>query len=210
MKKTIFLSLFLCLFYVHANAQNFEGRIVYENTYKSKIPNVSDDQFNAMMGNEQTYLIKGGNYKSIMDGTMMQWQLYLGNDNKLYMKMAASPVIYWSDGAVNTDEVQKAEINKGVETILGHLCDELVLTCKSGVQRYYFSPKVKIDPKLYSQHKFGNWSEVVSHTKSLPLKIVVENAQFTLVSTATEISPEKLEAKEFELPPGSELQKSPY
>lgn len=192
------------------HAQPFEGKIVYENAYRSKVPNVSDEQFNTMMGTTQEYLIKGGNYKSVMGGSMFQWQLYRNDENKLYMKMSNAPAVFWKDGSENPDEVQKAEMNKGVVTIQGHLCDALILTCKSGVQKYYFSPKLKVDPSLYSGHKFGNFSEYISRTRSLPLKIIIETPQFTMESVATEIIPMKLADSEFELPPDTPVQKSPY
>ena len=92
-----------------------------------------------MMGTTQEYLIKDGNYKSSANGTFFQWQLYINKDNKLYNKMSNSPTIFWNDGSVNPDEVIKAEINQGVIEILGYQCDELILTCKSGIQKYYFS-----------------------------------------------------------------------
>ncbi len=208
--KNIFFVSLCFLISLTATAQNFQGKIVYQNTYKSKIPNVPDAQFTAMMGQQQEYLIKGSNYKSTMNGTMMQWQIYRGDDNKLYIKTANSPVIYWKDGSENPDEVKKAEINKGVVTIAGYLCDELVLTCKSGVQKYYFNPKIKVDPSQFANHKFGNWSEVVSRTKALPLKIVVDTPQVTIESEATEVSEARIDDKEFALPPDSQLQKSPY
>ena len=210
LRKLAFFLFCICFLSENTFSQTFEGKIVYKNTYTSNIPNVPDDQFNAMMGNTQEYLIKGGNYKSSTNGTMMQWQLYRSDDNRLYMKMSNSPTIFWHDGADNPDEVLKSEINKGVETIAGYLCDELVLTCKTGVHKYYFNSKLKVDPKVFEQHKFGNWSEVISRSKSLPLKISVETAQFTVESVATEVRSMELSSREFELPENSQLQKSPY
>ena len=43
--------------------QTFEGKIVYQNSYKSKISNVTDAQFGSMMGTTQEYFIKKGNYR---------------------------------------------------------------------------------------------------------------------------------------------------
>lgn len=191
-------------------AQNFEGKIVYRNSYKTSMPGVTTEQFTAMMGDQQEFFIKGGNYKSLMNGSMMQWQLYRVEDNRLYFKMSNAPTVFWRDASENPDEVQKAEINKGVETILGKLCDELVLTCKSGVQRYYFSSSVKVDPAAFEKHKFGNWSEVIARTKALPLKFLIDNPQFTIESTATELKAENVDSKQFDLPANAELQKSPY
>ena len=190
--------------------QDFEGKLVYKNDYKSKIGNVTSEQFSSMMGTTQEYFIKGGNYKSSTNGTFAQWQIYINNENRLYNKMANSPTILWNDGAVNPDEVVKAEINKGVIEILGHKCDELVLTCKSGVQKYYFSTKFKVDPKLFEKHKFGNWNEVISRTSSIPLKMTIDNPQFMLECLVTEILPMKLDDKVFQLPANSKVEKSPY
>jgi len=183
---------------------------VYQNKYKSKIPNLNDEQFTTMMGNNQEYTIKGGNYKSVMNGTLVQWQLYINQDNKLYTKMSNVQSILWNDGAVNPDEVLKSEINKNAIEILGHMCDELVLTCKTGIQKFYFSSKLKVDATLYSNHKFGNWNEVMSKTNSLPLKIIIDNHQFTVESIATEIKPMPVDVNLFVLPAGVKLEKSPY
>ena len=167
-------------------------------------------QFTTMMGNTLNYYIKGGDYKSEMNGTMMQWQLYINADNKLYSKMSNSEAVLWNDGAVNADEVISTELHKAVIDILGYKCDELVLTCKSGVQKYYFTSKVPVDSKLYVNHQFGNWYTVLSKTNAIPLKMTIDNAQFYIESTATEIKPGKLDAAMFTLPAGAALQKSPY
>lgn len=209
MKKLI-LTLSLALTCLIASAQSFEGKIVYSNAIKSKIPNVSDAQFTTMMGNTLNYYIKGGDYKSEMNGTMMQWQLYVNADNKLYSKMSNSEAVLWNDGAVNADEVISTELHKAVIDILGYKCDELVLTCKSGVQKYYFTSGVPVDSKLYINHQFGNWYTVLSKTNAIPLKMTIDNAQFYIESTATEIKPGKLDAAMFALPAGAALQKSPF
>lgn len=190
--------------------QTFEGKIVYQNTYTSKLPNVSSEQFSLMMGTTQEYLIKGGNYKSSADGKFLQWQLYNKTDNKIYSKMANSESIFWNDGSTNTDEVLKVEINKGVTKILDYTCDEVVLTCKSGIQKYYFNSKIGVDISLFEGHLYGNWYDYLKVSKALPLKSIIENAQFTLTSSATEIKDIKLDEKEFQLPENAKIVKSPY
>lgn len=210
MSKYIVLGILGLLIVVGVSAQPFEGKVVYQNTYKSKIPNVSDANLTAMMGSSMEYHFKEGNYMTVTNGSLLQWQLYLRKDNKLYNKMAGSVALFWNDGAVNEDEVIKSEINKGVAEVLGYRCDELVLTCKSGVQKYYFTNKLKVDPAWFTAHKFGNWADVVSKTKALPVKIEIDNAQFTLNCTATKIEEGRLDGQLFVLPPDAPLQKSPY
>jgi len=207
-KLTILFALLITL--SAAIAQPFEGKIVYQNQYKSKLPNITDQQFTLMMGDKQDYFIKGAYYKTSTNGTFFQWQVYVPKDNKLYNKMANSESLLWIDAAVNPDEVIKAEVKKGVLNVLGYTCDEVTLTCKSGVQKYYFNTKLKVDPKLFANFKYGNFYEYLSRAQALPLKMTIETPQFVLESMATEVKPMTLEDKFFALPQGVKLEKSPF
>ena len=104
----------------------------------------------------------------------------------------------------------KSELHKAVTTILGYKSDELVLTCKSGTQKYYFNTKLGIDAKLFVNHKYGNWYDYVKQANAVPLKMVIDTEQFSMESTATEIKPGKLDYKVFTLAPGTKTEKSPF
>lgn len=207
--KNLILILFTALS-ISTFAQNFEGEIVYANTYKSKSMLVSDEQLTSMMGAKQNYFMKGAEYKSVMNGKLVEWQLYNSKENKLYNKMGNTETVYWNDAAVNPDEVQKAELHKEVTNILGYKCDELVLTCKSGMQKYYFNSNLVIDAKLFVNHKYGNWYAYLQKTNAVPLKIIIDSDQFTIESVATEVKPGKIEDKFFVLAPNTKTAKSPY
>lgn len=207
--STVAVFLFI-LISVTSIAQSFEGKVNYQNTFKSKIPNVTDDMLTQMMGTSLDYTMKEGNYKTTSNGTFLLWQLYVQDDNKLYTKFANSNSIFWNDGAENKDEVIKSELNKNALEILGHKCDELVLTCKSGVQKYYFTSKFKLDPKLFENHKFGNFYDYVIKSKAVPLKIIIDNVQFSMESVATSVDTKKIEDAIFRLPDGAVLEKNPY
>lgn len=183
--------------------QNFEGQITYNNSYVSKMPNVSDQQLTLMMGSVQNYFIKGGDYKSNFNGSMMQWQLYRKAENKLYNQFASSITVFWYDGSKNQDSLIKYEVIQNAETILGYTCDELILTCISGIQKYYFSSHLSLDGNLYRSHKYGNWSEYITRSNAVPLKVVIENTQFTLESTAIEVRQMTLNPSVFALPENS-------
>ena len=209
MKKTILTFCFaFCSLLIYA--QSFKGEIIYHNTYVSKTPAVSNDQFGAMMGSTQNYFVKDGEYKSECNGTLVQWQLYINKENRLYSKLSSSEAVYWNDGTVNTDEVLSSELHQAATTILGYNCDELVLTCKSGVQKYYFSSKIPLDSKLFTNHAFGNYYAYISKTNAIPLKIIIDNPQFSMESVATVVKPMKLDAAFFTLPAGVAITKSPF
>jgi hypothetical protein len=124
--------------------------------------------------------------------------------------MSNSETIFWNEGDTNTDSITNIEINKGVTEILGYKCDEVILTCKSGVQKYYFNQKVAVDISLFKNHLYGNWYDFLKVSKSLPLKSIIETEQFTMVSVATNIKEMKLDNKEFQLPENAKTAKSPY
>jgi hypothetical protein len=202
----------LCLFLstISAISQTFEGKITYSNTFKTKNTKITDQQWAAMLGSNQEYFIKDGDYKSITNGTFVQWQQYINAENRLYIKMANTETLLWNDGNIQGDEVLKVEVNKKVTEILGYKCDEVILTCKSGIQKYYFNSKLAVNTKLFANHKFGNWFDYLSKSNALPLKSIIDTAQFTMESIATEVKPTKLDPKMFELPAGVKTEKSPY
>ncbi|MBS7564283.1 hypothetical protein KHS38_07685 [Mucilaginibacter sp. Bleaf8] len=203
---TVGLYLISCIAY----AQSFEGKIIYHNTYKSKSPNINDKQYTDMLGDTQKYSIKGGNYKSEVNGRMILWQLYNAHDGRIYSKMSITPTVLFNDESSNKDEVLSSEIHKNAAIILGYKCDELLLQCKSGVQKYYYSSKLPVDSKLYANHKFGNWNVVMAKINAVPLKMEIDNNQLTLISVATEIKPMKINNSFFELPANTPVQKSSY
>jgi hypothetical protein len=208
MKKLLFTCI-LALCGLAGSAQSFEGDVTYTNTFTSKIPSVTNDQFTSMAGNTLNYYIKGGDYRCDCNGTFIIWQLYINKDNKLYNKFSNSDNILWDDATVQKDSILSMELNKGVTEILGYKCDELVLNCKSGVQKYYYSSKLPIDSKLFSRHLYQNWYAYLEKAHAVPLKMIIDNAQFTAVSIATSVTPKKLDASMFILPAGTTTAKDP-
>ena len=67
-----------------------------------------------------------------------------------------------------------------------------------------------METKNFENHKYGNWSEFVANSKALPLKVIVDNQEFTMEGVALEVVPTKLDEKLFELPTGSKLEKSAF
>jgi hypothetical protein len=208
MKKSLIIILSV-LYSLNISAQNFEGKIVYVNVIKSKNPSITDQQLIMMIGKTEEYYIKAGNYKSVNDGTLLQWQLYINADNKLYNKTSRSESILYNDCSEINDSIYKSALNKNVIEVLGYKCDELVLTCASGVQKYYFNSKFSVDPALFAKHKFGNWYDYLLKAKAVPLKSITQNQQFIMETTATSITRLKLGNNLFQLPPNTKTEKAP-
>ncbi|CAM1364540.1 conserved hypothetical protein [Tenacibaculum sediminilitoris] len=186
-------------------AQQFEGKIVYNNSYVSKSKNVSNEQLTSLMGGTQVYYFKNGNYKSVFNGKFMQLLLYVNAENKLYNKFSTSNDYYWSDGNVEGEEVLNYELHKKKETILGYLCDELIIYTQKGTYTYYFNTDFKINAAQFLNHNYANWSFYTEKAKALPLKIIMDVSEFKSSSIAVDIERKKIENDIFILPKGVKI-----
>lgn len=197
MKNRLMLVILCVLSAGNMYAQVFEGKVVYSNHFSSKIKNLTDEQLQMIVGSKQEYFIKGGSYKSLLNGRALVMQLYDQKNNRLYNQRANTDTLYWFDASKNTDQVKNVEIRQNADTILGKKCDMLILQTVTGTSTFYYSSEYKIDSKAYINHKYNNWDLYVMKTGAVPLKTIVENGQFKMESTAIEITPVKLDAAFF-------------
>ena len=210
MTRNFFFAIALIITISNVNAQSFEGVITYQNTYKSKVPSFTDQQWQSIVGSQNEYYIKGGNYKSVMNGSVIASYLYLSKDNKLYSEFQDGNIMYWSDASINKDSVISFELKKNAVRILSYNCDELILHTRQGTEVYDFAPGLVVDPTLYAHHNFGNWNYYLKIAKAMPLRMVIEQDQVIITSEATSVRPLKLDSDFFLLPADINLVKSPY
>ena len=210
MRLKLFFAFAFLLFAEIIFAQSFEGIITYQNSYKSKVTSFSDGQWKSIVGAQNEYFIKGGNYKSVMNGSVVASYLYLSKDNKLYTEFQDGNIMYWSDASENKDSVISFKVKKNALRILNYDCDELILYTKKGKHVYDFAPQLAVDPSLYLNHKFGNWYDYLRVAKAIPLRMEIEQDQVIITSEATTVRPMKLSDDFFALPADVELVKSPY
>lgn len=206
MRKLV-LFIFLLISEV-AFSQVFEGVVLYSNSYESKLTRFSSEQLNVMMGRVQEYFIKNENYKSVTNGQVLSMQIYNGSTNRIYNKVPGSDTLYWFSASLNTDTVMGYEIKHDADTVLGNLCSALILKTKSGTSTFYYSKSYLLDAKKYVDHHYGHWSLLASKTGALPLKIVIDNAQFKMESIAVELKPSKLDIDLFLIKPGMPTKRS--
>lgn len=210
--KNLFATLLVLLAVLTGQAQYFEGKIVYQNSYKTKYPAIPDEQWGVMLGTRQEYFIRKDAYRSTTNGTMMGGQLYVPKENRLYhlMKGTGSVTYQWSDVRVNADEVLEYRLNKNVTRVLDYDCDELIVVTRSGTQKYYYNAKLAVDPQLFAHHQFGHWAFYLGKAGAVPLKQVLETPQIIMESVAVEVSPQPVDPKSFVLPAGAQTLKSPF
>jgi hypothetical protein len=207
--RNLLITLLIAL-YANVQAQNFEGKIVYKNSFVSKIPQLTDAQFTGLAGDRQEFYFRTGNYKSVTNGTYSQMQVFKHGENRIYHKLSQSDTLYWIDAGKENDPVLSHSVERQKETILGYPCDVIHIQTQNGTISYYFNEKLKIDPELFKDHRYMNYGFIVQLAKALPLKTVTETTTFTMVSTAMEIAPAKLDESFFAIPPGTPTKVSPF
>jgi hypothetical protein len=210
MNRKLFCIALLLLLTKIIFAQSFEGVITYKNSYQSLVQTFTDEQWKSIVGSQEEYYIRGGNYKSVMNGSVVASYWYHTKENKLYTEFQDGNTMYWNDAAVNTDSVLSIEVKKNAARILNYNCDELILHCRKGTQTYDYAPQLAADPSMFVNHKFGNWYDYIKIAKALPLRMVIEQAQVIITSEATSVKPMHLSDDFFVLPADVNLVKSPY
>lgn len=193
---------YLILFLVCCNTygqKKFEGLLTYSINYKSKLPNMSSNQLNNLMGTKQWYAIKYSNYKSVYNGSFIKLQIYRNDENRNYSLTAKSDTLYYEDYSKNKDKALSYEIKRNQDTIMGIPCDLLIVKAEKSKTLIYFNSEYKVNPELFKNHNYGNWYYIISKTKALPLKTVTETEQFIMTSIATEIKPMQLNDNVFEI-----------
>lgn len=205
--KTILLTLIFG-FLGQVAAQNFEGRIRYQNTCQSSDPNFKKEYCDLITDSIQDYYFKKGNYKYQSIG-VEAWTLYLKKQNTIYAKTQKSKTVSAHKANRQTEpETGEIQINRNVITILGYSCDELILTNQNTIQKYYFHPRTYINPKYLKKHKYGKVNQILKITRAIPLKTIwiLKDQNIELISQAIEIENLEVNDSLFTIPNTVEIQ----
>ena len=194
MKTTFFIIISFIL--TSCFGQEFEGEIVYQNSYKSKSETKSE-YLSQLFGNTHTYQIKNGNYKLDSNGTLLQWQIYIMQENKLFTKLAASEKIGIKDLIKEFNVVKDVKVNRKSTEILNHMCDEFIVRCENSTQKYYIDSSLNFNPEVFKTSTFNHRFSFLSKNKIFPLKMIIEDETSICESTEVELKAEKIDESIF-------------
>ena len=203
MKKLLLFSA-LCIGILSLKAQDFQGKISYVCSYYSKVKGINDMQWANMLGNRLMYYYKNGNYKTTTNGSMVEWQLYVNKENRIYNKIGNSDTVYYEDASIIKnlqDTIVQVILKKKAVSILGYMCDEVTACTSTGEHKYYYSSRFRVNPKLFKKHNVGNMAALTKVMKSLPLKMIIDTPEFVLESFAIDVKPLPLSDSVFTLEP---------
>ncbi|NUY82734.1 hypothetical protein HUK80_17660 [Flavobacterium sp. MAH-1] len=197
MKIAIFIIVNLVL--MPCFGQQFEGIIVFQNSYQSKIKNQSNEHLAQLFGSTHTYQIKNERYKLSSNGELLQWQIYQPQENKLFTKLAVGDKLGIIELDKETEKVKSVQVNRKAVKILDYLCDEFVVQCKSSVQKYFIDSSLNINPEIFKNSKFNYQLAFLLKNQILPIKMVIEDGISICESIAIELKGETIDEKIFDV-----------
>ncbi len=201
---TLFLSLFLANT-VYSQI-SFEGIVTYKVTFRNPKPQmIPDSIWKKKLGADssftQTYYYKRDKFKNmIRKSNESIVQLFEPHSQKIYQYKLNSDTAYWAN-AVSTDNPIKAiNVNEKKDTLMGVLCNSLIITTDFYKSTYFFSKKYYIDENYYKNHLFGEWYPYLQKSHSIPLKIIMQGEFLNVEYTAIKIEEVKLKDDVFNVP----------
>lgn len=187
----------------------FEGRIVYKQTYKSDNPDLTSEVLSQFLGDTHEYYVDGANYASLVNG--------MAESKSVHFPVSKEIIRYYPNGdsivvvnILNPDsELIEAKLTDGSEKVLSWDCKSMVMNTSQTNQTYYYSDELKLKSKLFKDHKYGNYDTYTKLTGALPLKYVMVFPEFTITGTAVSVEEMELSDSFFEeLIPKDKLSKN--
>ena len=173
--------------------QQFEGKIVYQNSFHSKDKDTQNENLNQLYGYTHIYQIKNGNYKLSGDGALLQWQIYIAKKNKLFVKIALVDKPYINNLNKEVEKIKDIQVNRKSTNILNHLCDEFIIHCINSTQKYYIDSSLNINSEIFKNSKFNLTFAFLLNNQILPFKMITENEIGICESVAIEMKEEKID-----------------
>lgn len=201
MKKLLaFCLVFILLTSFRGDEESFTGKIVYKYTFTDLAGNDITEKLAPFFGAGQHYFIDSKNYKGLNEKLELV-QLYNSETNKYHYYSADGVKVF--DGSTVTS--QKADVTRldKKEKVAGYECLSVKLETDNSETVYYYSPLVKVNPKAFEKHNFGEWNKYLQASGGgITLKFVLTNRKngYIWTSVATEVVKMKLKAKDFAPP----------
>lgn len=210
MNKLIIMILILISFDTFSqDKESFEGIIIYENIFESKVDSISSSHFENAYGKQTKYVLdKNGDYINLYKGSYITIQLFKKKDDIIYTVLTGRDTIFYNKTTEKIDDISNIKQTKKQISVLDKNCDEITYETSTTKYKYYYSNEFFIDPKLYSNHYLGNWNKIVEITKSFPMKVILETDYFIMTSTAISVKKGTVEKRLFSLPPNIPVSKA--
>lgn len=168
-------------------AQYFEGKIVYNQVYQSRNPEISAEMLSDFVGDKHEYFISGAKYASLVNGAVRSNSFYNSRDGRIYKFYPNGDSLVISEASQQIPSLVDAYLIDDREKVLSWDCNAIRIKTSLSEITYFYSSKHKINSELFKDHKYGNWDAYTKLTGSLPLKYVMVFPEFTITGTAVSV-----------------------
>lgn len=200
MKKTILSISFFLIFIYSLKAQEFfEGELNYKIEYQSSNESIPNAILEREFGKTFTAFVKEDRYAMIYHAEGKQgWMKVIVrlDEGYTYTEFEKSDTIVKTKFGKESNELIEFKRNPDDKReILGNECESITLQYRpkgsdSFFQemrgKYYFNPKYRLNPKLYSDHTEGFWNLYVQESESISIRNEIE--YFPLFKTIQEVT----------------------
>ena len=188
---------------LNADEGFFVGKIVYEYSFTDLEGKDITEKLAPVYGRAQHYYVDLKNYKAYDENN--NWvQLYQGATNTYFYFSKDKTAQRFNASMPTSQKIAVTHLDKQ-EKVFGYDCKAIQIETENTTIVYYFNPSIKVDARVYTNHKIGEWHKYMETTEgALPLKFVMTNPRngFVWTSTATTISRQALSADDFKFPDG--------
>ena len=200
MKKAGFYILLLSCLNVKAQ-EYFEGEIIYKTIIQKKDPAFDVTSIPIYPATTLSFLFKQGLWINRPDTSMIEFGHFRWDDNRQYYKFRGFDTLYYTDYSVLNPELeglQSIDSEMNTDTILGMICNSLILKTPKLTLTLVYSPLIAVNPTWFEKTKGAYYDLIYSRTKSLYLKSIVEYEQYISSDEAVKITNKKIPNEVFE------------
>ena len=180
--------------------KEFEGKIVYEVSIKSKTDKISTKDLQNIYGTKMTKYFKNGNFKMEYNGEQVQDIYYLKKENKEFDLRKGIDTLFITSYSTENRKLIKSTSKESEIVILNKKCKLLIHEIGNVKNYYWYNQSLFINPENYKDTNFSFINVYYKQTKAPWLKYKYEGENFEINYTAISISEEKLDGKLFNLP----------
>lgn len=186
-----------CLF----SQKFFEGEITYKFDFQKKDSSFDETTLISYPAKTTTFIYKKGDWLQNPDDGMIEYSYFNHSKNRKYWKIKGADTLFFELGnekrEEEVDSTLKTNIEYNTDTILGFVCNRLIILTQRLKLTIIYSPSFEINPVWYQKTKMGYYNIIYGLTKAVFLESIVETKDYISEMIAQEIIRRNVSEAEF-------------
>jgi hypothetical protein len=168
-----------------------------ENKFITKINNSSPP----ISPTKGIYIYKDGSFKQTFSDGFLEYSIYKSGTEYCYSKFRNNDTLFAERITYVRPYDRNFEIitKNNSDTILGLVCNKIILKFDNQVKTFIYNDTIKIDPHLFKSYKNENRDVFSKISESIPLIFKLETKEFVMTSRITSWRKEYISDNEFEI-----------